>query len=452
MASIKEILDSIANESGTKGKISILASHKDNDLLKRVIYLASSGRVKFHIKQIPDYKPSYGGSLEEALDELSKLSSKELTGHAGINHLKMILSSLSPDDAYIIERIIGKDLKIGMLGKNINKAIKNLIEVTPYMGAQSYSEKGALKLFNGQPIKSDVKEDGRYGNSIIHGGSIDGVGMVSRQGETTYLYGSKLFKELEQFEDIVLNGELLVRGVERYKANGIITSLIDINEKEYNGIDITKELKKFEKNNGMTYYEALDKVEYACWDCIPLNDYFDKKNNEPYSERWERLKGIVNNTETVRLVEHRMITTFEEAIQHFLEILARGGEGTIIKTMDGVWKSTKPSYQIKMKVEMTVDLRIIGFNWGSKGSKNENVISSLVTESDCGVLTTDPGGMSEELMQEVTDNMDSLLGTIVEVKSCGVSQNSKGEYSLLHPSVVRLRDDKDSCDDLESIA
>jgi hypothetical protein len=45
-----EILDEIANISGDKGKIS---QNKD-ELLKRVIYLAHSPRIKFYIKQIPE--------------------------------------------------------------------------------------------------------------------------------------------------------------------------------------------------------------------------------------------------------------------------------------------------------------------------------------------------------------------------------------------------------------
>jgi ATP-dependent DNA ligase len=44
----------------------------------------------------------------------------------------------------------------------------------------------------------------------------------------------------------------------------------------------------------------------------------------------------------------------------------RGLEGTIIKAANAGWKDGKP-YQIKMKLEMDIDLRIVGFNYGSKG-------------------------------------------------------------------------------------
>ncbi len=44
---IKEIFDEIANESSTNQKMVILSNHKDNELLKDVLYLANSKRIKF---------------------------------------------------------------------------------------------------------------------------------------------------------------------------------------------------------------------------------------------------------------------------------------------------------------------------------------------------------------------------------------------------------------------
>ena len=50
---IKQIFDEIANESGTNEKMNILSKYKENELLKNVLYMANSKRVKFYIKQIP---------------------------------------------------------------------------------------------------------------------------------------------------------------------------------------------------------------------------------------------------------------------------------------------------------------------------------------------------------------------------------------------------------------
>ena len=100
---------------------------------------------------------------------------------------------------------------------------------------------------------------------------------------------------------------------------------------------------------------------------------------------------------------------------------------------------------------MDVDLRITGFNYGGKGTKNEFLISSFNAESSDGLVKTKPQGLKEDMMKYVTENQDKLLGTILQCKSCGLSSDSSGNYSMLHPAFVMLRDDKDTCDSLESI-
>ena len=99
---------------------------------------------------------------------------------------------------------------------------------------------------------------------------------------------------------------------------------------------------------------------------------------------------------------------------------------------------------------MNIDLKIIGFQYGTKGTKNEDVISTLICESECGLLKTNPSGMKEAMMSDITERQQELLGTIVEIRCCGLSQNSTGDWSTQHPSVVELRDDKDTCDTLKS--
>ena len=127
---------------------------------------------------------------------------------------------------------------------------------------------------------------------------------------------------------------------------------------------------------------------------------------------------------------------------HFEEVQMRDGEGTVVKSKDGVWKDTKPSYQIKIKKEINLDLRITGFNYGKAGTKNEHLISSLNVESEDGLLKTAPAGLSEDEMDYVTDNQDELLNTILEIKCSGISQDRHGNYSVMHPVYKTPRTDK----------
>lgn len=433
---IKQIFDEISAESGTNKKMEILAKYKDNELLKRVLYVANSKRVKFYIKQIPEYSfdPTWEHKpLSEAIDLLNKLSTREFTGNYAIEWLQSILNSLTVDDAYIIERIIEKDCKIGMGTTNINKVWPDLIEKTGYMGCKPYSKDAILKILSKGRAISEEKMDGRFVNIIIRAHEVE---MESRQGEPTILENPVFLAELEKLDDCVLNAELTIDGVDRFDSNGMISSLISIANKRKNGEDVTKDIAKFESKH-MDYRKALDSIRVTSWDKLTPEEYFNRKSNIVYEHRFNGLKNVLVGFKMLSVVENRIIKTFDEAIEHFEEILKRGGEGTVIKSLDGLWVDSKPNFQIKLKKEINLDLRVVGFNYGT--GKNVNLISSLNVESEDGLLKTSPTGISEEKMEYITRNQQTLLNTIVEIKCSGLSQDSLGNYSVLHPVFKNLR-------------
>jgi len=437
---IKQIFDEIANESSTNEKMNILERYKDNELLKKVLYMANSKRVKFYIKQIPEYVK--GGlpfplMLDWALDELKPLSDRELTGHAAIARLKHLLEAVSADDAYIIERIIEKDCKINMGTRNINKVIPDLIERTGYMGCKPYSKELITKLLSKGTCYSQEKMDGRFVNIIIQGGE---VMMESRQGEPTILENPYFVSELTQLKDCVINAELTMGGgIARYESNGIISSLISIANKKSNGEDVSKDIKKLEAKH-LPYADALDLIRVTAWDILTIDEYFTRTCKRKYRERLADLNATVKGYKTVSVVETREVSTIAEVMAHFEEMVNCEKEGTVIKSMDGLWVDSKPSYQIKIKREINLDLKIVGFNYGT--GKNINLISSLNVESEDGLLKTSPTGINEDDMNYITENQIKLLNVIVEIKCSGISQDSNGNYSALHPVFKILRTDK----------
>src|ERR1035437_6507085 len=114
MKTIKEIFDEIGGVGSTINKSEILTSDQDNGILKRVLYLALSRRIKFYIKQIPAYKHIDNKLTLEYVIMIGLLDiiNRTITGDEAKNHLVKLLEHVTPDDAYIIERIIDKDPKI----------------------------------------------------------------------------------------------------------------------------------------------------------------------------------------------------------------------------------------------------------------------------------------------------------------------------------------------------
>jgi len=239
---IKEIFDEIANEPGTNAKMDILRKYRDNELLKKVLYQANSKRIKFYIKQIPEFLSQKEAtlSLNYAVDMLAELSNRNKTGHDASNYLRQILAALTLDDAKIIIRIIEKDCKIGMGTTNMNKIFKGLIEETPYMGAKSYDIDLAKKIFDKKGFGySQTKMDGRYANIIIRNSEVE---AESRGGEPSILPGAKFLEELTHFDDCVLNGELTMTDIEKtlnFNSNEVIV----IDNVEYTKDEIINKFK-----------------------------------------------------------------------------------------------------------------------------------------------------------------------------------------------------------------
>ena len=440
---IKEILDSIAISSGKNDKIKELGKHKDNELLKRVIYLAHSPRVKFYIKAIPEYQINEGGQvgLWDVLEDLGPLINRTKTGNDAIDYLTLLFGVLSGDDQYVLERIIDKNLKIGM-DSGINKVIPNLIEETGYMGCVPFNEKRAKSFFdNGKTVLSEIKADGRYVNIVITSGEVE---FTSRQGEPSFLGECELVNELSRLTDCVLNGELVMRGYSRLISNGIIASIIDYKVKFETRTDVenNKKYNTFIKERGMSIEDALSLVQIKVWDIISIDDFYELKSSIKRIDRLNQLKDVIKDSDNIVIVEHKMVNSFKEAMEHFAEALENGEEGTVLKTLDGCWKNGKQTYQLKLKVEIDLDLKIVGFNYGTKGTKNENVISSITCESSCGKLTARAQGLKEDMMVFVTENQDKLLGTILEIKCNGLSSNSNGGNSVFYPTVKEFRTDK----------
>lgn len=471
---VHKIIKEVRSDAGKKHKEKVLTDNNDNTLLFRVLEMAYSPFIRYGIKRIPEYTPATSPTLtlELALDELMRLANREVTGNTGIDHLSYILENSSLEDSELISLIIGGSLKMGCEVSTINKAFgKNSIKETPYQGAATYSASRVQKIIDDQcgldkdgNVKgvgfaiSQLKMDGRFSNLTVDNGT---TASESRQGLPAFLgesFSHYSFFEERFGEPLVLNGELIIAGYEQQRliGNGIVSSLVSIGGKINEGDDVTKEKEKFKKRFGESYEEMLTKLKIVIWDFIPLSIYLhsDTWDEVDYLTRLLMIEEWVSSAKesgitNIEVVEWKKVRTVSEAFDHLLEQLALGNEGTILKSPSAFWKDGKPTYQVKMKLEMDLDLEVVAGNFGKKGTKNVNVISSLSVKSSCGSLVANAYGMNEDVMDWVTENIDDLIGTIITVKCNGISRNAKGGWSLFYPNVKQFRDDKTVANSLE---
>ena len=427
---ITDLIKELNLENGSKYKLNVLKKHKDNLLFKRVLKMTyDKVTFTYGIKKIPNYTcENVSMTLESALDFLeNKLNTRAITGNDAINELSIVLSSLSSDDAVIIERVLDRDLKINLGKKQINKVFGDLVTKPPYMRCGIYGDKTASKIT--LPAIVELKADGMFQYAIKNG---DSITFISRQGEEKEL---PLLKEsmMSLPSDMVYVGELLVTGTkDRQESNGLL-----------NSDNIPHE-----------------RVIMKCWDMISLEEYFDASHSNvnikrvPYTDRFNRLLKELNNLNSDRIVpiEYEYVTTIKQALEIVSRWMDEGYEGGVLKDLNNIFKDHTSPTQLKLKLEIDADVRITGFVEGKRGTKRENTFGSITYVTDDGKVSGQCSGFTDSELLEFNSKRDELVGKVMTVRfnDVTIAKNSS-TYALSHPRYVEIRYDKNETDTLERI-
>lgn len=436
---INKIFETLASDNGRNFKIDYLKQHKDNVQLKKAIFLALDPYTQFFIRKIPAYVSGETiHSLDYAMGEVCRLASREYTGNKAIEHLTYVLSTVSPDDAKVIERIIEKDLKCGVSESTANKVWPNLIPEYPCMLASAYEQKLVDKVK--WPAIVQVKMDGMRFNAIVKNGKCE---FRSRNGKLIDIPSVEFTRPFIHMSDywgidMMFDGELLCKD----KAEEIL------DRKTGNGI-----LNKAVKGT-MSEAEA-SMVCATLWDAVPLESFTAGKHEEDYSIRLAKLFNAIDDCKGTTFYGHlidkvwsRQVDDINEARVLFEKFLGEGQEGIILKTRDGIWEDKRAKHQIKFKGEFECDL--ICTAWEEGTGKNAGRLGALQLESACGQLKV---GVGSGLTDEDRNNIKpDVVGKIITVKyNAIVDDKTKDTKSLFLPIFLEVREDKDTADTLEGL-
>lgn len=450
--SILNILESIESDSKRSHKIAVIEQHKTDELFRRVLTLALDPYINFHIRKIPTYVCTQQKSLAWALLELDKLSSRQLTGNAGIEHLRSILSSIASDDAIVVERIIGKDLRCGAGDGTVNAVIDKFIPTYPCLLARPYDAK-SIKNIN-YPAISQLKADGLRVNFHIDGAKVSICGRSGRDIDLLGYMDADLTELGRLFHSpVVIDGELVV-----VDANGKLLS-----RKVGNGI-INKAIK------GTISAEEAKMVRAQIWDVIPMDEFKASISKLTYIDRFNELDNAVQvicaNTPdrlasklktgiSLRywMIPSKSVKNLEEAQAHFEEMLASGEEGTILKNECGLWEDTRSKHLVKFKAEKECDLEIIGWNPGN--GKFAGQVGSLICASSDRKVEVAISGFPDDLRLQITQDIEQMIGGIAAImyneRISSKDKNRAGVDSLFLPRYQEFRYDKKIADHSKDI-
>lgn len=436
MNTVYTVLDKLAADNSRLAKEAILRQELQNTDFWESARLALDPFINFYIKKIPAYTRSKRAtlSLSEALQSLGRLSRREVTGNAGIEHLVHILENVSETNCLVIERIIAKDLKCGVSEATINKIRPGFIPTYPVMLASAYDQR-LIDRFDWPGI-CQLKLDGMRFNAIVRGENVE---FRSRNGKEISIPNdifSQAFVALakEYGADYVFDGELLVvdasgKPLDRKTGNGILNKAV----------------------KGTVSKSEAAQIRATVWDAIPVENFVEGIYSVAYESRFTRLVGAHKQfSESSRQLSHLISPVLTEYVNNdyearrmFERFLAEGQEGTILKDRNAIWEDKRSKGSIKFKGELEADMRIIGWELGT--GKNAKRLGALVVSSEDGRIVVNVGtGFTDSDRDSIRPD---VVGKIASIKYNARIQDKKGNTeSLFLPVFVEIREDKDVAD------
>jgi hypothetical protein len=430
---INALFNDLASNASRNYKLEKLREHQGHETLREVIRLALCPFTQFYQRKIPTYKcDGTNANIESILPALYDLSSREVTGNAAIEYLRMLLSSLNEDDAKVLERIIDKSLDCGVQVSTANDVWPGLITEYPCMLCSPFEQKLVDKI--SFPAYAQMKMDGMRFNAIVRDGKCE---FRSRNGKEILLLGNleQEFIALAGSIDCVFDGELLVmlegdhQFADRQTGNGILNKA----------------------NKGTISAKEAALVHATVWDLIPYVQFVDGYCGTPYSKRYSTLQAIISKQKSdgkkIWNVTSTIVQTLEEAQEIFQGYLAEGYEGIILKDGNGVWEDKRAKHQIKFKGELECDLKIVAIEEGT--GKYAGMLGAIVCESSDGKIKVNVGSGFNDAHRKNLGK--EILDKIVAIKYNSRIKNKLGDESLFLPIFIEIRDDKDIADSSKDI-
>ena len=423
---LKDILNELNESNSSNYKLDILKKYKDNSELKKLLELTyNRNKYNFNvsknciIKDNPSILKLNGSkTIDELLSALEILGEGTIRGNEAHQFVYNHLKCLDNDNKEIFLNVLGRDLKIGLNVKSINKVFKNLIPKPNYMRCAVLSEK-TLKKIN-FPAFIQLKMDGTYREIHVADGQVTGK---TRSGEE--YFNPVLFKEMENFPNGFYTGELTIDGESRFTGNGLINSL----------------------------NPPYEKITFTVWDYLTDDDYLEKSKT-PYYSRFESLSDIIekHKSNRVKLVPNHEVNSIDEALKYVSDWMEQGLEGGVLKDKNNVFKNGTSGTQLKIKLKVDAEMRITGFTDGTIGTKREGKIGAIQFSNDEGTIKGQCSGFSDEELDLFTKNKDNLIGRIISVEFNDLVKSENNDYyALSHPRFIEIRNDKDETDTLEKV-
>lgn len=439
---LHEIIKQVADTKGSNAKLDLLRglSSEESDLVRDYLSRVYSGANWYQTKlPAPAGRISIMGkspvTIFEAIDQFM---GGDRRGDKGAQRLAVFSALLrSDEERELLKWAIWGDIKAGVGPKTINKVWPGLLFIPPYQRCATLDKGYHHKWDWSKGVFVQNKEDQMFGNLVTEEGLFTRNFNLIESASVDELnaWATEVKRE---FGDLVFHGEIQVKDAEgeyvtREKSNGLINGLFQTGEELPEGYTVN-----------MTLWNVIEKAEF-----------YRGKSEFRYETCFETLTEILKALPCprLRLVRNERVKSMEDVKAIFREVLKAKGEGLVMKDPDGTWEDDDGGAegQVKVKIEMPVELRIVGFNEAGPKSKYHGMFASLQCQSEDGKVITGVSGMSDEWRQKINEDREYYLGSVITIQCNGIQWNERQPHSLYYPQFIEPRHDKQSADKLENI-
>lgn len=433
MVTLYEIIKKLQRTTGSSDKINVLKANVENAELKRYLRQALCPSINYYFtsKTLPESRTVGDEEFSySAIDLLANsLSNREVTGNEAKRRVTDLLGSFNEEGQELLRMMLLKDIRAGIGVSTVNKVWPGLCISVPYQRCSLPTERTLKHFPDGKLSIVQLKGDGMF--AAMKRSTRD---MFTRNGSKFPAWvASYLLQHLNKLGDGVFEGELLcVRDGEllsRKEGNGILNSILQGGELPQ-GVDI----------------------DYHVWNELPEEHWAEGETHIDYDSSFNCCGKAVAllGSPRIKLIEHAYFETLEQANAFNDLQLAKGLEGSVVKTLRHKWKSGTSSECVKLKKVKEVDLLWVSSVEGV--GRNKGRLGAMVLQSECGKLEVKCGtGFSDAEREMLWDSQPKLPCIVTVAANDVINSKGKESASLFLPRFIELRCDKNEADSLERI-
>lgn len=420
-----DILDEVKEVKG-KQKQQILEENKDDHILKDVLRFVYDTNVVTGISKKKLNKKVDTHSWEKKISVNSRIQSlmcylrQNNTGKdKDISYCKSILQQANHDEKEWLEKVITKDMKIGITKTTINKVFPKLIPEFKPMRLTKYSS----ELFPKENIVMP-KLDGNYCCVYSNG---EKVKYFARSGKEyqglNHIDEYFIDKPGVYFGEIIIPNHFDEHTKDFQKSNAILNSKGDKSQLGIVLFDMYMEDVTFDERI-LTLYDKFGNIDF--W----------KPNREEYE--------YIDYVYTMPILNFESHLDFyydyneNELMNEFHKYKEQGYEGLVIYDRNNIWQPKRVKDILKLKGVNSCDLKVLDIF----EHKNGNKLGGVIVDYKGGKLKVG-SGFNDYDRDRYWNNPEDILDKIVEVEYFTTSKNQEGIESLRHPVFKRVRNDKE---------